>query len=233
MTRKRTELPPTARRNEILDAAQRFVASKGFEQMTIDDILADLNISKGAFYHYFESKGLLLEALIARMGDEARRVLVPILEDGQLTAMQKLQRWFDMAAQWKTARKDFLLSLIRVWYHDDNAVVRLKLRSDTLAWIRPLLTQVIQQGIEEGAFTPSHPEQVGQVVFSLLYDLGDSLADGLLAGQPDEGTFSAARATTAAFTDAVERALGSQPGSLSMVDPELLREWYTAPASVA
>jgi AcrR family transcriptional regulator len=159
MARKRTESPPAARRNEILDAAQRFVASKGFEQMTIDDILSDLSISKGAFYHYFESKGLLLEALIARMGDEARGVLVPILEDAGLTALQKLQRWFDTAAEWKTARKDFLLSLIQVWYHDDNAVVRLKLRSDTLAWIRPLLTRVIQQGIEEGVFTPPHLRQ--------------------------------------------------------------------------
>ncbi len=124
------------------------------------------------------------------------------------------------------------LSLIRVWYHDDNAVVRLKLRSDTLAWIRPLLTHVIQQGIEEGVFTPSHPEQVGQVVFSLLYDLGDSLADGLLTGASDKGTFAAAQAMTAAYTDAVERALGTQPGSLSMVDPELLRTWYAAPMAV-
>jgi AcrR family transcriptional regulator len=233
MARRRTELPPTARRNEILDAAQRFVATKGFEQMTIEDILADLQISKGAFYHYFESKGVLLEALIGRMGEEARRVLVPILEDRQLSALQKLQAWFDMAAQWKTARRDFLLSLIRVWYHDDNAVVRLKLRSDTLAWISPLLAQVIRQGIDEGVFTPSYPEQVGQVVFSLLYDLGDSLAGGLLDVAHDESTYAAAQATTAAFTDAVERALGAQPGSLSLIDPEMLREWYTAPVSVA
>jgi AcrR family transcriptional regulator len=232
MARKRTELPPSARRNEILDAAQRFVASKGFEQMTIEDILADLDISKGAFYHYFESKGVLLEALIGRMGEEARGVLVPILEDRQLAALQKLQAWFDMAAQWKTARKEFLLSLIRTWYHDDNAVVRLKLRSDTLAWITPLLSQVIRQGIDEGVFTPSYPEQVGQVVFSLLYDLGDNLAGGLLTVAPDESTYAAAQATTAAFTDAVERALGAQPGSLSMIDPEMLREWYTVPASV-
>jgi len=232
MARKRSELSPTSRRNEILDAAQRFVASKGFEQMTIEDILADLSISKGAFYHYFESKGVLLEALIGRMGDEARRVLMPILEDPQLTALQKLQHWFDMAAQWKTARRDLLLSLIRVWYHDDNAVVRLKLRSETLAWIRPLLSQVIHQGIEEEVFTPAYPEQVGQVVFSLLYDLGDRLAEGLLREPADEGTFADARGATAAYTDAVERALGTPSGSLSMIDPEMLRAWYAAPVSM-
>jgi AcrR family transcriptional regulator len=233
MARKRTELPPSARRNEILDAAQRFVASKGFEQMTIEDILADLNISKGAFYHYFESKGVLLEALISRMGHESRHVLMPILVDPQLTALQKVQRWFDTAAQWKTTRKEFLLSLIRTWYHDDNAVVRLKLRSDTLAWINPMLTQVIQQGIEEGVFRTSYPEQVGQVVYSLLYDLGDSLADKLVSAPTEEGSYASAQATTAAFTDAVERALGAPSGSLSMIDPEMLREWYSAPTAVA
>jgi AcrR family transcriptional regulator len=233
MKRKRAEMSTKSRRDEILDSAQRFVASKGFEQMTIEDILADVGISKGAFYHYFESKGQLLEALISRMVEEAKRILLPILEDQHLSGIQKLQHWFDAAAQWKTARRDFLLSLIRVWYHDDNAVVRLKLRSTTLNWIRPLLTDVIRQGIREGVFTPSYPDQVGQIVFSLLYDLGDSLAQGLLRGPASDETFVEARDETAAFTDAVERALGSKPGGLSMIDPALLREWYAVSATVA
>ncbi len=47
-----------ARRSEILDVAQRLIATKGYEQMTIADIQAELGISKGAFYHYFELEGL-------------------------------------------------------------------------------------------------------------------------------------------------------------------------------
>jgi len=220
-----------ARRQEILDAAQRFVASKGFEQMTIENILAELDISKGAFYHYFESKGVLLQALIGRMVEEAQRMLLPILEDHRLSAVEKLQQWFDRAAQWKTARRDYLLALIRVWYHDDNAVVRLRLRNETLSWLRPILTRVIRQGIDEGDFAPAYPEQVGQVVFSLLYDLGDRLAAGLLCEPGNVRAFDEAREETAAFTDVVERALGARPGSLSMIDPELLSEWYAVPAS--
>ena len=55
------------RRNEILDAAQRVVYTKGYDQMSIQDILAEVKISKGAFYHYFDSKQALLEALIERL----------------------------------------------------------------------------------------------------------------------------------------------------------------------
>jgi AcrR family transcriptional regulator len=220
-----------ARRQEILDAAQRFVVSKGFEQMTIEDILAELDISKGAFYHYFESKGALLEALIGRMVEEAQRLLMPILEDRRLTAVQKLQQWFDKAAQWKTARRDYLLALIRIWYHDDNAVVRLRLRHETLSWLRPILTRVIRQGIDEGDFAPAHPEQVGQVVFSLLYDLGDGLAEILLRGPGNAQALDEAREETAAFTDAVERALGARPGGLTMIAPAMLQEWYAVPVA--
>ena len=45
-----------ARRDEILDAAQRLILSTGYERLTVHDILDDLQISKGAFYHYFGSK---------------------------------------------------------------------------------------------------------------------------------------------------------------------------------
>ena len=58
----------TVKRNEILDVAQRLIYTKGYEQMTIQDMLDDLQISKGAFYHYFDSKQAVLEALVERIG---------------------------------------------------------------------------------------------------------------------------------------------------------------------
>ena len=64
MARAVKEQEYVAKRNGILDAMQRFVYTKGYEQMTIQDILDDLQISKGAFYHYFDSKQAVLEALV-------------------------------------------------------------------------------------------------------------------------------------------------------------------------
>ncbi|HYX49339.1 MAG TPA: helix-turn-helix domain-containing protein, partial [Ktedonobacteraceae bacterium] len=58
------------KRKAILDVAQRLIYSKGYEQMTIQDMLDDLQISKGAFYHYFDSKQAVLEAVVERMGEE-------------------------------------------------------------------------------------------------------------------------------------------------------------------
>ena len=49
------------RRDEFVDAAQRLIQSRGYEQMSIQDVLDELGASKGAFYHYFDSKEGLLD----------------------------------------------------------------------------------------------------------------------------------------------------------------------------
>ena len=55
-----------AKRKEILDAAQRLVFTKGYEQMSVQDILDEIRISSGAFHHYFDSRRALLEALVGQ-----------------------------------------------------------------------------------------------------------------------------------------------------------------------
>jgi len=39
------------RRDAFLDVAQRLVETKGYEAMSIQDVLDALEVSKGAFYH--------------------------------------------------------------------------------------------------------------------------------------------------------------------------------------
>jgi len=95
-----------AKCNEILDVAQRLIYTKGYEQMTIQDILDELRMSKGAFYHYFDSKGAVLEALVLRMAsDEVIPLLIPIARDPHLTAIEKLNRYFDTALVGKPQRR--------------------------------------------------------------------------------------------------------------------------------
>jgi len=217
------------RRNEILDVARRLVYTKGYEQMTIQDILDDLQISKGAFYHYFDSKQALLEALIERMQEEAAQLVLPVVEDTRLPALEKLQRAFDMLNRWKTARKEFFLSLLRVWYTDDNVLVRQKLRTSGVKWVAPWFSTIIRQGIKEGVLHPSYPDQVGEVVLSLVQDLGDALSELLLSFEPERDDMLRVENTVAAYTDAVERILGVPTGSFHLTDAETLREWFVSP----
>jgi TetR/AcrR family transcriptional repressor of nem operon len=217
------------RRNEILDEAQRLIQSKGYEQMTIQDILDGLQISKGAFYHYFGSKQELLEAVLARIMDMTEQILLPVVHDPHLPALEKLQRFCATLARWKTTQKSFLLALIRVWYMDDNAIVRQKLHAASDQRMAPLLTTIVRQGIQEGVMTTSYPDQNGEIVLSIMSDLSETLGKQLLSGDGSLDTLHRMEITTAAYTEALERVLGAAPGSICIVDSETLKLWVIPP----
>jgi AcrR family transcriptional regulator len=54
---------PEARRDELLDAAQRLFTRHGLAQTSVADIAAEAGVAKGSVYRYFESKEALLSAL--------------------------------------------------------------------------------------------------------------------------------------------------------------------------
>ncbi len=232
MARKVKQAEYETRRTDILEAAQRLVYSKGYEGMSIQDILAELHISKGAFYHYFDSKQALLEALIERMAQQVIQLLVPIVEDERLPAPEKLQRLFDVASRWKTDRKDVLLTLVRVWYADENAIVRLKAESAVLPLIAPLLTAIVRQGVKEGVFHTGFPDQSSCIVFSILQSFGDALVPLILQHETDPEAFGRLETLSASHQEAVERILGAAAGSLPLFDTRILREWFPFSISI-
>ncbi|MFN8495037.1 MAG: TetR/AcrR family transcriptional regulator [Caldilineaceae bacterium] len=218
----------TVRRTEILDAAQRLVQIKGYEQMTIQDILDELKISKGAFYHYFSAKQDLLEALIERFQVQAEQIVVAIVQEPHRPALEKLVRLFTTLSRWKTTQKEFFLALLRVWYADDNALIRHKTRLATVKLVTPYLQIIIEQGLQEGVLTTAYPAQVGAVVLGLLNDLGDAVVPHFLTLDQTPDPLAAIEQTIVVYTDAIERVLGAPPGSLPLIDAQVLRLWVDA-----
>ncbi len=62
-----------ARRNQILDAATRVFAEKGFHATTIKDIAKEAGIADGTIYIYFENKMALMLGILDRMNESERR----------------------------------------------------------------------------------------------------------------------------------------------------------------
>jgi AcrR family transcriptional regulator len=221
----------TAKRNEILDAAQRLIYRKGYERMTIQDIRIDLSISNGALFHYFTSKPAILEALIERMQHEAEQPLLPIVNDPDLTALEKLQGYLVTIDRGGSAYRVFVADLLRVWLADDNAIVREKVYEAMAKRRAPLLASIIRQGIQEGVFMTPYPDQTGQIIQSLVRGVGDTLVKLILSldekSDPQYG-INEIVSTYAAYADALERLLGAAPGSLYRYDIEAVRALVVA-----
>jgi AcrR family transcriptional regulator len=225
MVRTVNEAAYAARRNAILDAAQRAIATTGYEQMAISDLLSELRISSGAFYHYFDSKPALLMAIVERMGDQLEQLVLPIVQNPTLRALDKLQRFFAALDQWKLAHKHLVLAYMRVWYADENALVRHKLYIARVKRFTPWLEEIIQAGTDEGVFQTAYPEQTARMIMSLLEDLGYATVDLLLTEEHSPDDLPRLERIVTATVDALERLLGAPAGCLQSTSGEELSQW--------
>jgi len=59
-----------ATRERILNAAQSMILDRGYAGVSVEQLIASLGLTKGAFFHHFKSKGELARALIRRYSDD-------------------------------------------------------------------------------------------------------------------------------------------------------------------
>jgi AcrR family transcriptional regulator len=64
-----------ATRRRIIAVAKSLLAKHGYEGMSIEEILEHCKISRGAFYHHFESKEELFEAVLELVEEEIAQTL--------------------------------------------------------------------------------------------------------------------------------------------------------------
>jgi AcrR family transcriptional regulator len=216
----------TVRRDAFLDVAQRLVQTKGYEAMSIQDVLDELEASKGAFYHYFDSKQALLEAVVDRFADSAVAALGPILDNPGVPTLRKLEGIFAGIARFKAERKELVLGIMEVWNSDANAIVREKLRRMTERVMVPLLATVVRQGIDEGVFDVDSPDETARVLVSLMQGFGQQASDQFIARQAGTISFEEVQRSVAANTRAFERILGVPEESLTLTDEPTLRFWF-------
>lgn len=231
MARTVDEQKYAEKRQEIVNAAQRLVFAKGYEQMTIQDILKELKISSGAFYHYFDSKSAILDAFIEQIRDETEKPILPIIRDPDLSAVEKLQGFFDTLDRLRTENQADVVRLAYIWYTDENAIVRQKVDEAVTQQRAPLVAEIVEQGVAEGVFQTDYPDICGEVILSLIQGMGNAHARLLFfgeRGQSERETVAAIIAVYDAYMNAIERVLAAPANSLRRTDTEAVQAWVSA-----
>jgi AcrR family transcriptional regulator len=216
----------TVRREAFIDAAEHLLLTKGYDQMSVQDVLDASDASKGAFYHYFDSKRALLQAIVDRMTERVLGELEPCMTDPALPAPRKFERLALGAQQWKTEHKDLVQSVLDIWMSDDNAVVREHLRHSAAQRLLPLLAAIVAQGTREGTFQAGPSDGVARVLLAILQGSQDTGYELYLACRGGAATIDTVSRTLAAYVDAYERVLGLPSGSLHIVDEASLHAWF-------
>jgi AcrR family transcriptional regulator len=220
---------PTAyavRRDVFVDAGQALIQSRGYERFSLQDVLSASGASKGAFYHYFDSKDALVDAVVDRMAEQATARVEPLLADPSLTAVEKLEALFGGIAAWKAEQKDLVLGVMRVWLSQDNAIVRERLKRLASERQLPWLERIVAQGIAEGSFRSRHPEHLARLLVALIQGMGELALELWVGRQDGTVTLEEVKRTFDAYLEAFERIVGARPGSLKFLDEPTIEFWF-------
>jgi TetR/AcrR family transcriptional repressor of nem operon len=86
-------------REKLLDAAQRLMLVKGYPATTIDEICAAAKLTKGSFFHYFDSKEDLGKALLNRYASSGQRVEWSTLRTNNRDPLERVYGYLDFSAR--------------------------------------------------------------------------------------------------------------------------------------
>jgi AcrR family transcriptional regulator len=215
------------RYREFLDVAQGLFYQQGYEQVSVRQIIDAVGVAKGTFYHYFDTKSGLLDAIVERSLKQALAALQPLIDDPSLDAVTKFDTIFARLGSWKMANKEFFLNLMQVLYRDENVLLRTKMQRANTAMMIPLLAQVIQQGMDEGLFAVDSPEQAAEIVLNMGTALSESIVYMMRESEDWSQLLAPVMAKIHAYERSIERVLHAPDASLAIVDRATMAQWFT------
>ncbi len=166
------------RKNEILNTAERLFRTKGYEKSTVNDILKEVDIAKGTFYHYFKSKEEVMDAIVLRYKDSIVSRAEKTLIRDDISPEEKLMHTF-MAMRINDEVDGEMLNEL---HKAENALLHQKTLNQIVTAIAPILVKVIEEGTQKKAWRCKYPLQYMQIFLSASLTLTD---EGIFALDAD------------------------------------------------
>ena len=151
----------------IISVSTRLFAEKGYEQTSMQNIVTDLGMSKGAIFHHFKSKEDIFETVIRRQSE--------LIEQAMRRLIDEMQGF---------SAKDRLVSLLERSVQDEqvcsfqgafspqlvcpNIIIANVQNSMSIA--APILAEIMREGVADGSITTDAPEECAEV-FILLFSV--------------------------------------------------------------
>lgn len=153
-------------RNKIINVACELFLTKGYEETRISDIINKLDgLTKGAIYHYFESKEDIFNSVVNEIGNKNIQIFDGIKQDKSLSGVEKLI---------KIVKSSFgNENMETITYISPNLLDNPKLLSAFIIEIRDItipqyIQPIINEGIADGSIKTKYPNETSEMIAVLL-----------------------------------------------------------------
>jgi AcrR family transcriptional regulator len=158
-----------ARRRQILDAARRCFVRNGFHATSMQDVLAEANLSAGAVYRYFRGKDEIIAAIAGETVAEVAGALDAAFGADDPPPLDEVLGAAFLAIERVDAEQGFARLALQVWGEAVRSPALTEMIRGEVPRLRDTLTRLIRVYQDRGLMAADAPaEQVAQVLVGLL-----------------------------------------------------------------
>ena len=173
--------PTEQRRKEIVDAARQLFLVKGYEATSTVDIMKAVGIAKGTLYYHFSSKEEILDALLEDITDQIKHAAIPFGEGCVLPIADRMIGVI-RAINTCSGGEEYIIDALHL---PQNALFHQKSHAMTIEKIKPVMLEIVEDGMRQGILHTGHPESAVHMAltYSLIafdHNTDDELASGFI-----------------------------------------------------
>lgn len=150
MSPRVSEFHKEQRRQEIIEAAARVFAAKGYEHAAMQDVVEASGMSRGGVYLYFSSKEQLFRALLDRI-DSERAAALQALAASESGAWEAIERLLDGL---RGDPEGLATAIYEYFLAGTREAERLPYLRDRFETICQAIQALMNLGIEQDEFRP-------------------------------------------------------------------------------
>jgi len=137
------------RRNDIINAAEMLIFSKGYENVSMNDIANQAEMARGTIYQYFINKDDIYAAIAIRAANILSETFIPIIEK-ENTGIEKIKTicllFYDFYKKNTGYYNAYYNTMMFDYKNSTNLEELMKIRRETFN----IVVKIINEGIEDG-----------------------------------------------------------------------------------
>lgn len=153
-------------KNKIINVACELFLTKGYEETRISDIINGLDgLTKGAIYHYFDSKEDIFNAVVSEIGNKNIQLFDEIKNDNRLNGAEKLSKIVKSSFDNENMETitDMSPNLL-----DNPKLLSVFIIEMKEVTIPSFIMPVINEGIKDGSIKAKYPNELSEMIAILL-----------------------------------------------------------------
>jgi AcrR family transcriptional regulator len=203
-------------REELLNTAFKLFFEKGYDNTSVNAIIKVVGVTKGAFYHYFESKEDLLTEISVRYATKQVQFIEDTRKRKDLSGLEKLNKIIHQMYVYKIENKENRSMMFEIQQSNSNVLLQKRISEIICDLAKKEYSLIISEGVAQGDFHTVHTDEAGAFLMNLAILLNQEISKYVFKTEKTKEDKEQIIKTLEFYEEVYNGVLGAQPGSVEL-----------------